>query len=72
VEYLKGAPFRWTTPLFANSILGWRGLPGTNTLAYYEDLKVMDVKSFMTLRPDFAYSIYNIFLDRFYKIVVDL
>jgi hypothetical protein len=31
------------------------------TLAYYEDLKVMDVKSFMTLSPDFAYSIYKIF-----------
>jgi hypothetical protein len=28
---------------------GWKGLPGTNTLAYYENSKIADVKSFITL-----------------------
>jgi hypothetical protein len=31
--------------------LGWKGLPGTNTLAYYENSKIMAVKSFITLAP---------------------
>jgi hypothetical protein len=33
VENLKGA-----SALPANIISGWKGLPGTNTLAYYENL----------------------------------
>ena len=32
--------------------LGWKGLPGTNTLAYYNHLSIVDVKSFITLGPD--------------------
>jgi hypothetical protein len=31
--------------------LGWKGLPGTNTLAYYENLLITDRKSFITLDP---------------------
>jgi hypothetical protein len=32
-----------------NIRLGWKGLPGTNALAYYEKLSLMAVKSFITL-----------------------
>jgi hypothetical protein len=28
---------------------GWKGLPGTNTVAYREDSKITAVKSFITL-----------------------
>ncbi len=31
--------------------LGLKGLPGTNTLAYYEKSQIMSVKSFITLFP---------------------
>jgi hypothetical protein len=31
---------------------GLKSLPGTNALAYYKNLKIMDEKSFITLRPD--------------------
>jgi hypothetical protein len=31
--------------------LGWKGLPGTNTLAYYENSLITDRKSFITLGP---------------------
>jgi hypothetical protein len=32
--------------------LGWKGLPGTNALAYYEKSYLTVVKSFITLAPD--------------------
>jgi len=31
--------------------LGWKGLPGTNTLAYYGNSQLTSVKSFITLAP---------------------
>ncbi len=34
-----------------NIRLGWKGLPGTNTLAYYENLQIMAVKSFILRAP---------------------
>jgi hypothetical protein len=34
VEHLKGLPALSALP--ANIRLGWKGLPGTNALAYYE------------------------------------
>jgi hypothetical protein len=37
--------------LLTNIRLGWKCLPGTNTLAYYEHSEIMDVKSFITLCP---------------------
>ncbi len=37
--------------LIANIILGWKGLPGTNALAYYEKAQLTAVKSFITLAP---------------------
>ncbi len=37
--------------LLTNIRLGWKSLPGTNTLAYYENSKITDGKSFITLTP---------------------
>jgi hypothetical protein len=31
--------------------LCWKNLPGTNTLAYYENSQIMDKSSFLTLAP---------------------
>jgi hypothetical protein len=30
-------------------LLAWKGLPGTNTLAYQENLYILELKSFITL-----------------------
>jgi hypothetical protein len=38
--------------LFANIRLGWKGLPGINALAYYENLLLMAVKTCITMAPD--------------------
>ncbi len=38
VENLKGVSLRWAPALPANIRLGWKGFPGANTLAYYENL----------------------------------
>ncbi len=35
-----------------NIRLGWKGLPGTNALAYYEKALLTAIKSFITLGPD--------------------
>jgi hypothetical protein len=35
-------------PLPANIRLGWKGFPGTNTLAYYEYVLITPVKTFLT------------------------
>jgi hypothetical protein len=32
----------------ANNTLGWKGLPGTNTLAYYENPLITEEKRFIT------------------------
>ncbi len=37
VEHLKAASLGWALALPANIRLGRQGLPGTNTLAYYEN-----------------------------------
>jgi hypothetical protein len=37
VEHLKGASFGQALALPANTRLGWKGLSGTNTLAYFEN-----------------------------------
>ncbi len=36
----------------ANNRLGWEGLTWTNTLAFYGQSQIMDVKSFKTLAPE--------------------
>ncbi len=37
---------------FMANRLRWKGLPGTNTLAYYENLYITAVKSFIVEAPD--------------------
>jgi hypothetical protein len=37
--------------LIKNIRLGWKGLPGTNTSAYFEKLFIMALKSFIALVP---------------------
>jgi hypothetical protein len=34
-----------------NNMIGWEGMRGTNTLAYYGHSKITAVKSFITLGP---------------------
>ncbi len=42
----------WVRPaLPANLILDWKGLPRTNTPAYYGNSQLPDVKCFITLGP---------------------
>ncbi len=59
VKHLSDAPLQ---ALPANIKLGWKGLPGTNTLAYYESSQITDVKSFYNIRPRNG-SIHTIFHD---------
>jgi hypothetical protein len=46
VKYLSGT-FR-PLALLANIILGWKEIPETNTLSYYENSQITDAKSFTT------------------------
>jgi hypothetical protein len=46
MEYLSVAPLWWVPALNAYISLGWSGLSGRNTLAYYEKTKF-----FITLSP---------------------
>jgi len=36
VEHLKGVSLVYAAVLLTNNRLGWKSLPSTNTLAYYE------------------------------------
>ncbi len=48
--YLSSAPVKGTLLSLPNIIrLGWKGLSGTNTLAYYKHMKIEAVKGFITL-----------------------
>ncbi len=44
VAYPSEAPFRYLASP-TNIRLGWKGLPGTNTLAYYKNPLITAVKS---------------------------
>ena len=48
VENMKGVSLGKALALPANIRLGWKGLPGTNTLAYYQKAYLTAVKSFIT------------------------
>ncbi len=52
MEHLQGPSLRQALALFAIIRLGWKGMPGTNTIAYYESLQITDRKSFITLGLD--------------------
>ncbi len=49
VEHKKGSSIAPALP--KNIRLGWKGLPGADTLAYYENLWITYRKSFITLGP---------------------
>ncbi len=53
VKHLSGA-LLWGRLLVlpTNTRLGWKGLPGKNTLAYYGNPQIMAVISFMIQAPD--------------------
>ncbi len=51
MEHLKGASLGWTQALLTKIRIGWKGLLGTYTLAYYANSKIRTVKSFITLGP---------------------
>jgi hypothetical protein len=52
VEYLEGHHTNGKfLALPANIRLGWKGLPGTNTLAYHDTATIMTVKSFIGQAP---------------------
>jgi hypothetical protein len=51
-EHQKEAPLQGRLLALPTNIrLGWKGLPGTNTLAFYEHLLITDINIFMTLGP---------------------
>jgi hypothetical protein len=54
VEHLKGSSIGQAPVLPTSIRLSWKGLPGTNTLAYYENLQITDVKFFITLGPEYC------------------
>jgi hypothetical protein len=50
VKHLSGAPLQDTfLDLPTNIRLGWKDLPGPNTLAYYDHSKIAAVKKVLTL-----------------------
>jgi hypothetical protein len=49
MEQLKSASLGQAPALATNIRLGWKGLPWTNALAYFEKLKLTAAKSFITL-----------------------
>jgi hypothetical protein len=51
VDHLTCLPLKKAPAILENIRLGWKSLPGTNALAYYEHLKITAVKSFITLAP---------------------
>ncbi len=44
----------YSQALPADIRLGWKGLPGTNALAYYEHSQITAAKGYITLCPDFS------------------
>jgi hypothetical protein len=68
VKQLSGAPFKGSPLALPTNIrLGWKGLPGTNTLAYYENWQITAVKSFIGLAQAYFWQSANE-AKRFYKI----
>ncbi len=86
VKHLSGAPLKGRLmALSTNNRLGWNGLLGANTLAYYENSQLTTVNSFITLAPgriiikllrlqftDVCYKIECLSLAGFYRLVYHL
>jgi hypothetical protein len=51
VELLKNASLRQAPALPVNIRLGWKGLPETTTLPYYENPLITAMKSLILLAP---------------------
>jgi hypothetical protein len=52
VKHLSGAPLQGKLlALPSNNELGWKGLPGANTLVYYKNSQLTAIKSLITLAP---------------------
>jgi hypothetical protein len=52
VKHFSGAPLQSRLNALPTNIrLGWKCLPRTNALAFYKNLQIMAVKSFITLTP---------------------
>jgi hypothetical protein len=52
VKYLSGTPLEFRLLASPTNIsLHWKGLPGTNALAYYEESYLTAIKSFITFPP---------------------
>ncbi len=51
VEHFKGTSVGCSLALLANVRLGWKGLPGTNALAYFASSSATEKKVFVTLEP---------------------
>ncbi len=56
MEHLKGAVIGLAPALPAKIRLCWRGLTGTNTVAYYENLLITDIKSCIVQAPGKLYN----------------
>jgi hypothetical protein len=53
VKPLSGAQLLGRPPALPTNIrLGWKGLPGTNALAYYKNLLITASKSFIRFAPE--------------------
>jgi hypothetical protein len=52
VEHLKGVSLGWAPASPSNIRLGWRGVPGKNTLAYYKSPLITAVISFNVQVPE--------------------
>jgi hypothetical protein len=50
-ESFGASQWGWLLALPTTNRLGWKGLPGTNAQAYYENSLITAVKSFITLGP---------------------
>ncbi len=53
VEDLKGASLGYASALPTNTRLGWKGWPVKNTLAYFGNLPITTVISFIIQAPGF-------------------
>ncbi len=52
-----GAPLRYAPALPVSKRLGWKSLPRTKTLAYYEQLQIMVINLLITLGPGVIFTI---------------
>jgi hypothetical protein len=70
VKHLSGAQLKDSLLALLNNIrLRWKGLPGTNALAYYKNLQITTVKSLIPLAPGVTST--KIFKKFFQSLLID-